>query len=163
MTVNALEAQKILSPNDRIAKSPKSPRDTFVGAIVFLAAGLIFSLLRSKDIFAVDGAFRCLEVFQRPSIFFHDNNHMLYPVNVFVWTRLAGVLGFATPTRQDFHALVELMNCFAAAASLSIVFYLTKVALCSVRVALCVTAGLAFSKAFLLHANHFAEAIGCAF
>src|SRR5712675_2429275 len=29
---------------------------------------------------------------------------MLYPVNVFVWTRLAGVLGFATPTRQDFHA-----------------------------------------------------------
>jgi len=95
MTVNDLETQKSLSPNDRIAKSPKSPRDTFVAAIVFLASGLIFSLLRSKDIFAVDGAFRCLEVFQRPSIFFHDNNHMLYPVNVFVWTRLAGVLGFA--------------------------------------------------------------------
>src|SRR5258707_10443371 len=53
--------------------------------------------------------------------------------------------------------LVELMNCFAAAASLSIVFYLTKVALCSVRVALCVTAGLAFSRAFLLHATNSAE------
>src|SRR5258707_9349689 len=104
MTVNDLEAQKSLSPNDCIAKSPKWPLDTFVAAVVFLASGLIFSLLRSKDIFAVDGAFRCLEVFQRPSIFFHDNNHMLYPVNVFVWTRLAGVLGFATPTRQDFHA-----------------------------------------------------------
>jgi len=157
MTVNDLETQKSLSPNDCIAKSPKSPRDTFVAAIVFLVSALIFSLLRSKDIFAVDGAFRCLEVFQRPSIFFHDNNHMLYPVNVFVWTRLAGVLGFATPTRQDFHALVELMNCFAAAASLSIVFYLTKVALRSVRVALCVTAGLAFSRAFLLHATNSAE------
>src|SRR5258707_10003362 len=52
--------------------------------------------------------------------------------------------------------LVELMNCFAAAASLSIVFYLTKVALRSVRVALCVTAGLALSRAFLLHATNFA-------
>jgi len=49
------------------------------------------------------------------------------------------------------------MNCFAAAASLSIVFYLTKVALRSVSVALCVTAGLAFSRAFLLHATNSAE------
>src|SRR5712672_361056 len=157
MTVNDLEAQKSLSPNDCIAKSPKWPRDTFVAAIVFLASALIFSLLRSKDIFAVDGAFRCLEVFQRPGIFFHDNNHMLYPVNVFVWTRLASVLGFATPKRQDFHALVELMNCFAAAASLSIVFYLTKVTLRSLPIAFCVAAGLAFSRAFLLHATNSAE------
>src|SRR5712672_1267159 len=117
MTVNELEAQKILSPNDRIAKSPEWPRDTFVAAVVFLASALIFSLLRSEDIFAVDGAFRCLEVFQRPNIFFHDNNHMLYPVNVFVWTRLAGVLGFGARTREGFFPLVELMNCLAAAAS----------------------------------------------
>src|SRR6266849_9292776 len=129
MSVNDLQGQKTLSPHERIARPQQSTQDIFIAAIVFLVSALIFVLLRSKDIFAVDGAFRCLEVYRRPSIFFHDNNHMLYPVNVFIWTRLAGALGFAARTREDFHSLVELMNCLAAAASLTIIFYLTKIAL----------------------------------
>src|SRR5260370_8487663 len=49
------------------------------------------------------------------------------------------------------------MNCFAAAASVTMVFCLTKLATRSTRVALCVGAGLGFSKAFLLHATNSAE------
>jgi hypothetical protein len=157
MITNEPEIQKTRLPHGGIAQSPQSPQDIFIAAGVFLIYAFIFGLLRSKDIFAVDGAFRCLEVYQRSSIFFHDNNHMLYPVNVFVWSRLAGVLGFGARTREGFFPLVELMNCLAAAASLTIVFYLTKITLRSVPIAFCVTAGLAFSRAFLLHATNSAE------
>lgn len=157
MPINNLEAPNPISPRDHIANTPQPPREILIAVVVFLVAGLLFILLRSKDIFAVDGAFRCLEVFQRGGIFFHDNNHMLYPVNVLVWTRLLAAAGLTADTRQGFYSLVELMNCLAAAASLTIVFYLTKVATRSVRAALAVTAGLALTKAFLLHATNSAE------
>src|SRR5260370_17070651 len=51
------------------------------------------------------------------------------------------------------------MNCFAAAASVTMVFCLTKLATRSTRVALCVGAGLGFSKAFLLHATNSAAPV----
>src|SRR5260370_17003985 len=82
---------------------------------------------------------------------------MLYPVNVLAWTRLLGALGLMGETRQSFYSRVELMNCLAAAASVTMVFWLTKLATRSLRLALCVAAGLGFSKAFLLHATNSAE------
>src|SRR5260370_20521134 len=126
----------------------------FFAAVLFLVFALIFSFLRSKDIFGVDGAFRCLDVYRRHSIFFHENNRMVYPVNVLAWTRLLGDLGLASGTRTSFYSRVELMNCLAAAASLTMVVCLTKLATRSTRVALCVGAGLGFSQAFLLHATN---------
>src|SRR5260370_25599618 len=129
----------------------------FFAAVLFLVFALIFSFLRSKDIFGVEGSFRCLEVYRRHSIFFHENNHMLYPVNVLAWTRLLGAVGLMGETRQSFYSRVELMNCFAAAASVHMVFCLTKLATPSLRLVLCVAAGLGFSKAFLLPATNSAE------
>jgi hypothetical protein len=150
-------AQQTLSERGGVHESRQRFPDIFTAAFFFLVFALVFCLLRSKDIFAVDGAFRCLEVYQRGGIFFHDNNHMFYPVNVLAWTRLLGVLGLTADTRQGFYAHVELMNCLAAAASLAIVFYLTKVATRSTGVALCVAVGLALCRAFLLHATNSAE------
>ena len=60
---------------------------------VFIGFAGFYVLLRSKNILAVDGAHRCLEVFRRQGAFFHGNNHMLYPVDVLVWTRLSAELG----------------------------------------------------------------------
>ena len=51
---------------------------------VFIGFAGFYVLLRSKNILAVDGAHRCLEVFRRQGVFFHGNNHMLYPVDVLV-------------------------------------------------------------------------------
>src|SRR5260370_42242319 len=126
----------------------------FFAAVLFLVFALIFSFLRSKDIFGVDGAFRCLDVYRRHSIFFHENNHMLYPVNVLAWTRLLGAVGLTSGTRPSFYSRVELMNCLAAAASLTMVVCLTKLATRSTRVALCVGAGVGFLKTLLLHPTH---------
>ena len=157
MTASDIDRQTAQSPHNLIGEPPRWPRDPVNAAAVFFIFALIFSLLRSKDIFAVDGAFRCLGVYWRSSVFFHDNNHMLYPVDVLVWTRLLGALGFTASTRQGFYSLVELMNCLAAAGSLAIVFSLTKLATRSTGVALAATAGLAFTRAFLLHATNSAE------
>ena len=158
-----VDATKTASLPDRVAEPWQKLENVILAAVLFLVSALIFSFLRSNDIFAVDGAFRCLEVFRRHSIFFHENNHMLYPVNVLVWTRLLGAVGLTVDTRQGFYSLVELMNCFAAAASLAIVFCLTKLATRSIRVALCVAVGFGLSKAFLLHATNSAEPLVAVF
>jgi len=158
-----VDATKTASLPDRVAEPWQKLENVILAAVLFLVSALIFSFLRSNDIFAVDGAFRCLEVFRRHSIFFHENNHMLYPVNVLVWTRLLGAVGLTVDTRQGFYSCVELMNCFAAAASLAIVFCLTKLATRSIRVALCVAVGFGFSRAFLLHATNSAEPLVAVF
>lgn len=157
MTLADTTAEKGSSLKDDNAEHRQKPGNMFLPSMLFLAFTLIFACLRSRDIFGVDGAFRCLEVYWRQSIFFHDNNHLLYPVNVLAWSRLLRVLGFTADTRQGFYSLVEMLNCFAAAASLAIVFCLTKLATGSPRLAFCVSAGLGFSKAFLLHATNSAE------
>jgi len=157
MTADDVAAKKTPSLPDRDAEPWQRMESKFFAAALFLVSALIFSFLRSKDIFGVDGAFRCLEVYRRHSIFFHENNHMLYPVNVLAWTRLLGAVGLTSGTRPSFYSRVELMNCLAAAASLTMVVCLTKLATRSTRVALCVGAGLGFSKAFLLHATNSAE------
>src|SRR5438067_13029458 len=65
-----------------------------IGVAVFVSSAIVLILLRSKDCFAVDGGFRCLDVYRRQNLFFHGNHHLLYPLNVLVWTRLLSALGF---------------------------------------------------------------------
>ena len=157
MTTSYTAVQKTLALPDSPGKSRQRLQNTFFSAVVFLSFALIFSFLRSNDIFGVDGAFRCLEVFRRQSIFFHENNHLLYPVNVLAWTRLLSALGFTASNRQHFYSQAELMNCIAAAAAVAIVFSLTRSATRSTSVAIGVAIGLGFSRAFLAHATNSAE------
>ena len=110
-------AQQTLSERTGVQESRQRFPDFLTVAVFFLVFALVFSILRSRDIFAVDGAFRCLEVFRRGGIFFHDNNHMLYPVNVLLWTRLMSALGLTSNGPLQFFSNVELMNCTAAAGS----------------------------------------------
>jgi hypothetical protein len=128
-------------------------------AAIFGGFAALYSLLRSNDIFATDGAHRCLEVFRRQTIFFHENNHMLYPVNVFVWTRMAAVLGIRPNGPFEFYRITELMNCLAAAASLAIIFLLIYMTISSWRLALGAVVVLGFSKAFSLQATNANEAV----
>lgn len=128
-------------------------------AAVFGGFASLYASLRSNDIFATDGAHRCLEVFRRQTIFFHENNHMLYPVNVLLWTRLAAALGMKPNGPFEFYTTVELMNCFAAAATLAIVFVLIYMSVSSWKLSLGVVVALGLSKAFFVQATNANEAV----
>ena len=124
---------------------------------LFLIFAKIFADLRSQDIFGVDGAFRCLEVYRRRVLFFHETNHMLYPVNVLVWNWLNNVIEPHPRTLEGFFATSQLMNSVAGAGCLSIFFYLTDRVASSWKVALSATVGYGFSRAFLAHSTNSAE------
>jgi hypothetical protein len=128
-----------------------------VATLVFLISAFLFVALRSSDILAVDGAFRALEVFRRQTIFFHENNHLLYPVNVLAWSRLLSLLGLRATNPEEFYATTEIMNSIAAAGCMVILFYLNFSVSSSVRLALGVASSYGLSRAFLLHATNAAE------
>jgi hypothetical protein len=132
-------------------------------ALVLVAFLCLFVLLRTRNIFEVDGASRCLEVFRRQTLFFHGNNHMLYPANVLVWNRMVGALGFRPNGAEEFFAITQWMNCLAGAGCLAIVFYLMYLVTSSVRLAFGVVLAYGLSRAFLLHATNAAEPLAGVF
>jgi len=141
------------------AEGLTKPRTLLATAVVFVMFACFFLALRSSDISAVDGAVRCLEVFRRGRIFVHENNHLLYPADVLVWTRLLSHLGLRASNPEEFYAIVQSMNCVAAAACLAMLFYLSSSLFSSFGLALGLVVGYGFSKAFLLHATNSAEPV----
>jgi hypothetical protein len=115
-------------------------------ALFFFA--MIFSALRSSDLLNVDGNYRCFEVYQRQAVFFHSNNHMLYPVDVLMWTRAVSAFGIRPRGPLQFFSIVEMMNCFAGASSLAILCYLIYQVTESWFLALAVTIGYGLSSPF---------------
>src|SRR5260370_8408449 len=85
-------------------------REVSGAAAIFGCFAILYAALRSNDIFATDGAHRCLEVYHRNTIFFHENNHLLYPVNVLYWSRLAGIFGMKANGPFEFYRMTQLMN-----------------------------------------------------
>ncbi len=134
------------------------PRSLYACTGVFVAFFVLFVLLRTKNILAVDGGIRCLEVYRRQIFYFDINNHLLQPAHVWAWTRAAGMLGYKADSPFQFYSLVQLMNCFAGAACLAILLALMSSAVSSWRLALAVTIGYGFTKAFLEQATNANEA-----
>lgn len=124
---------------------------------VWAAFTLLFVALRSHIYTDVDGAVRCLEVFHRQRLFFHANNHLLYPVDVFGWHRLLGIFGVKATSPLDYLALTQIMNAVAAAGCVAVLYRLTLLATGSHGAALGSAALWAFSRAFLRHATNSAE------
>lgn len=126
-------------------------------ALLALVAFLLFAALRSRDFTSVDGAVRCVEVFHRQEPFVHENNHLLYPVNVFSWHRLLGWIGLRAETPLEYLPLTQLMNGAAAAVTLAAFAALVWLATASWQAALLGAALLGLSRAFLLHATNSSE------
>jgi hypothetical protein len=84
---------------------------------------------------------------------------MLYPVNVLIWTRLASALGMKPNGPFEFYTTVELMNCFAAAATLAIIFVLIYMAVSSWKLSLGAVVALGLSKACFVQATNANEAV----
>lgn len=126
---------------------------------IFAGFSILYTLLRSGDIFAVDGAYRCLEVYRRQELFVDGSNHLLYPACVFLWSRLAALFGFQPSGPVSFFALTELMNCLAAAGCLGILFWLAIRITRDWRAALGVALFFGLSKAFFEQATNANQAI----
>jgi hypothetical protein len=120
---------------------------TFIFFIVFIS-------LHSSNFLAADGNYRCLEIWHRQDIFFHGAGHMLYPVDIFVWSRALTGLGFSLKTPFEFLSAVEILNAFAATASLAILFDLARTATKSAFVSVYVTSLLGLSYAFIAQATN---------
>lgn len=138
---------------DHATETIHSPLASFwlkgIPILVFLFFALVYPALRSKELFSVDGNYRCFEVYQRKVLFFHSNNHMLYPVDVLVWTRMVSALGIEGREPLQFFSIVEMMNCFAGAGCLAILYLLIYLANDSWFLALMITIGYGLSTSFI--------------
>jgi len=121
---------------------------------VFVVFSAFYVLLRSNDFFAVDGSFRCLEVYRDPTLFFRSNNHLFYTPNALWWTRLAAAVGYTPRGPVEFLRLVEVMNCLAGAAALAIFCSLLLAATDSAALAVAGAAGLGLTRSFLAQATN---------
>jgi hypothetical protein len=126
-------------------------------AAVFLIASAAFVLLRSSDYFAVDGALRALEIFQKHKPFLHPNNHLLYPINVYVWSGLLSALRIRAQGPLGFLAIAQAMNAVAAAACVAILYGIAYRLTKRASVAALVAGGWGVSRAVLAHATNSAE------
>lgn len=137
---------------------PRRPLSWAPQALLVLAvAFLLFAALRSRNYTMVDGAVRCVEVYHRQALFFHDNNHLLYPVNVLLWHQGLAEIGVRAANPIEFLRLTQLMNALAAAVTLAAFSGLVWIATASRWAALLGAALLGLSRAFLLHATNSAE------
>src|SRR2546422_5716325 len=105
---------------------------------VFFGFGCLFLLFRSQNYLAVDGAVRCLGVYHRPNVFFHGNNHLLYPLNILTWYRFLTVLGLQPKSPVEFISLMQVMNCLAGAGCLAILYFLMHVVTSSRQFITCI-------------------------
>jgi len=128
-----------------------------VGLFAFFVA--LFLILRSNQFVAVDGALRCLAVYHNPHLFFHGNNHLLYPVNILLWTKLAAALGFVANTPTEYIHLSQALNSICAAATLLFVWLLITRITSDRLLALVLVSMYGFSRAFVLHATNSAEPV----
>jgi len=144
------------TPN-RMSLAASAPARALIAAVLLIFFAVLFLSLRSNQFTAVDGALRCLEVYHHPHIFFHGNNHLLYPVDILAWSKLAGLLGLSEATPTGYMRISQGMNCFAAAATVALLWLLISSILEDTLVSVLFVAVYAFSRAFLLHATNSAE------
>jgi hypothetical protein len=84
------------------------------------------------------------------------NNHLLYFVNVYVWSKALSLAGIPK-SAIDFIRSAQWMNALAAGGCVSLLFVFCRRASKSVSAGLAAALAYAFSHAFLLHATSTAE------
>lgn len=133
-------------------------KNFFIPLIIFFAAFLFYFNFPSNQYAAVDGNLRCLSCMGAAGLQLHGNNHMLYPVNVVLWSRLVSALFFIKP--QDpfaFIRMVEYMNSFFAAIAISVFFLVLKKATSSLKISILGACALAGSNSFMVNAVNSSE------
>lgn len=130
----------------------ESAQNRSATSLVFAAATLAYIALRNSNV-VVSGAPRAFEVYARHRLFLHTNEHLLYPVNIYLWTRALSAVGFTAATPTGFYGLAEALNAAAAAGSVAIVYLLCVTLTQRVGLSFLISTGFALSRAFLTHAT----------
>jgi hypothetical protein len=126
-------------------------------ATLFLGSAAAYIALRSSNYICTDGAARAFEVYHSREPFLHTNEHMLHPVNIFLWTRALQMLGLPAETPTQFIGLAQAMNAIAAASCLVIFYMLCVTVTRRPRLSLFASVGYGVSHAFVTHATNSAE------
>ncbi len=140
--------------NGRIGQTQISP----VTWAVFFGAWALYHSLRSWNFSGVDGPFRALEALRSEKIFFHGNNHMLYPVWFHLWGKLLGLLGLRPTDPVELMRSAQALNAMLGAGILAGLHHLFRQMASSTK-ALLGTAAVGLSYCFLKHATNSAEVI----
>lgn len=130
---------------------------SFIAPAIFAFSATLFALLRTHQYLAVDGATRCLLIYWRGNPILGGSNHLLYFVNVYVWSKALALAGIKPKSALDFIRSVQWMNALAAAGSVSLLFVFCHRASKSMSAGLAAVFAYALSHAFLLHATSTAE------
>ena len=117
----------------------------------------LYAALRSPDLTAVDGPLRSVEVYHRQELFFHENNHLLYPAIVWGWNRLLEPMLGPSQDGLAFARRTQLMNGLALAVVVGLLFLLVHGATGSMGAAVGAASAYGFSRTVLLHATNAAE------
>ncbi len=126
-------------------------------ATLFLVAAVGYIVLRSSDYVYASGATRAFQVYYCREPFLHTNEHMLYPVNIFLWTRALYKIGLSATTPSQFIGFAQAMNAIAAGGVLSILYLLCAVVTNQPRLSLLASASYGVSRAFVTHATNSSE------
>jgi hypothetical protein len=85
------------------------------------------------------------------------NNHLLYFIDVYFWTRALGLAGVIAGSPFAFVRITQWMNALAASGCVVFLWILCRWATGSLAVSIVAAAAYAFSHAFILHATSTAE------
>src|SRR5580658_4230771 len=125
--------------------------------VLFVAMAAMFAAIRTNDYGSVDGALRAVSAYFHPGWTLHDNNHLLYPVDINAWSRILGAFGDRPGSPDQFMRVAQLMNAVAAAGCVAILYCLLDAIGGAGAVAIVLALGYGFARAFLLHASNSAE------
>lgn len=110
--------------------------------------------LHSNDLTIADGSLRCLDVLYSSRLFLHPNNHMLFPLHIYVFNQILGALGFQPHSAVEYFEQSTLMNTSAAAVSLAVSFLIMKRLGCRTSLGLLGVSILATSSCFFVCATN---------
>jgi hypothetical protein len=116
----------------------------------------LYTVFRTNQYTAVDGALRCLSVFWNRHLFFDENNHLLYPVWVLLWTGLVERIGLSLSNAFEFIRMTQAFNALMAAAAIALLYSILE-ALTTYRIAVLCSLVFGFSAAVVRHATNSAE------
>lgn len=126
---------------------------------IFILSAAFFALLQTRQYLAVDGATRCVFIYWHRTPVLGRNNHLLYFVNVYIWTHILSLAAIRATNVFIFIHLAQWMNALAAAGCVSLLFVLCRSASNSASAGLASSLMYPFSNAFLLHATSSAEPV----
>jgi hypothetical protein len=128
-------------------------------AFIFIFFFSYYFLCISKNFTEVDGADRCFGVYHSTPPQIHGNNHMFYPLNIYLWNQALSAVINTPVDALEFGKRSQIMNITAMSATMTLFYALAKNISALSHIAALATLGLGLSKAYILHGTNSSEPV----